>query len=497
VRRVLFRGRTVAAIAAAAALAACAATLGATAWMGRLHISSPPGGAAASPARTSGASAGSGFSAEELGKLNRAFELIRSRSLTPADPDRLVDGAIAGMVESLGDPFSEYYTREEAASFSDSSEGTFYGIGAKVDLIDGKLVVRQVMKGTPAERAGLQKDDVLLSVNGQSLEGLSLEDAIAKIRGPKGTKAKLRVEREGAGKPLELELVRDLIAVGTVTGELEDGVGRLKIKQFTFDTPQLVERELASLEEAGMKALVIDLRDNPGGVVASAEAVAEMFIPSGRTIFISEDAQGKRETKTAGGTPGKGKPYPLVVLVNGGSASASEILAGALRQSAGATLVGTTTYGKGTVQVSFEQELGDGSLMKLTVSKWLLPDGTWIGGQGIRPDTVVAEPDYFSAVSLPTDRMLSRDETGDDVRDLQLMLEGVGLPADRKDGYFSEATEEAVRAFQRKEGLPETGTVDRQTAEKLEAALLDVLRDPDNDAQWQAAKAQALELASR
>jgi carboxyl-terminal processing protease len=494
----LFRGRTVAAIAVLAAAGACGATLGVTAWTDRMHTS-PPGSlpAVQSPAGSSGEAAGSALSSAELAKLNEAFGLIRSRSLTPADPDKLVDGAIAGMVSALNDPFSAYYSRDEASSFTDSLQGAFSGIGANLDLVDGKLIVRQVMKGTPADRAGLKEQDILLSVNGQSLEGLSLQEAVAKIRGPKGTKAKLRVERADAAEPLELELVRDLIAAQTVSSVFEDGVGWLKITQFTFDTPQLVEQELVSLEKSGMKALVIDVRNNPGGVLTSVEAVAELFVPSGRTIVIDEDAAGHRETKMAGGQPGKVRTYPLVVLVNEGSASASEILAGALRQSAGATLVGTQTYGKGTVQVSFEQEFGDGSLMKLTVSKWLLPDGTWINGQGIRPDTVVGEPDYYAAAALPMDRKLSRDETGDDVRSLQLMLEGVGLPADRKDGYFSAATEEAVRDFQRGMSLPETGVVDSATAEKLEAALVEVLRDPDNDPQWQAAKTEALELAGR
>ncbi|MBB6732212.1 S41 family peptidase [Cohnella zeiphila] len=491
-----FRGRTVAAIAVLAAVGASGATLGALALADRLHAPLPASEPAVTEAaRSSGETSGVGLSAGELSKLNEAYELIRSRSLTTADPDKLIDGAISGMVSALNDPFSAYYSQEEASGFTDSVQGSFSGIGAKLDLLDGKLIVSKVMKGTPADRAGLKEQDIVLSVNGQSLEGLSLQDAVAKIRGPKGTKAKLRVQRSDVAEPLELELVRDLIAAQTVSGELDDGVGWLKITQFTFDTPQLVEQELASLEKGGMKALVIDVRNNPGGVVASVEEVAELFIPSGRTIVIDEDAEGKRETKMASGMPGKAKTYPLVVLVNGESASAAEILAGALRQSAGATLVGTTTYGKGTVQVSFEQEFGDGSLMKLTVSKWLLPDGTWINGQGIRPDTVVGEPDYYSAVSLPMDRKLSRDETGDDVRNLQLMLEGVGLPADRKDGYFSAATEQSVREFQRGMKLPETGVVDEQTAEKLEAALIEVLRDPDNDAQWQAAKAEALELA--
>ncbi|GIO12319.1 peptidase S41 [Cohnella xylanilytica] len=494
----LFRGRTVLAIVAATALLACVVTIGALELAGKpngLFSSSKPSGAPGENPPDEGTE--NGLTAAELNKLNKALGLIRDKFLNPVDRDKLVDGAIEGMVESLQDPYSSYFSEKEAEKFSESLQGAFTGIGAKLDLEDGRVVVERVMKGTPAERAGLRAGDALLAVNGQSLSGLSLGDAIAKIRGPKGTKAKLKVEREGAAGPLELELVRDRIAAETVSGDVgSDGVGRLRIAQFTFDTPQLVARQLSELEKVGMKALVIDVRDNPGGVVSSVEAVAELFIPSGRTIVIEEDAKGRRTTKKAGGDPGRGKEYPIVVLVNGGSASSSEILAGALKQSAGAVLIGSRTYGKGTVQVSYEDELGDGSLMKLTVMKWMLPDGTWIQGEGLKPDVVVDPPAFYSASLLSGDHVLMPDETGEDVRNLQLMLEGVGLPADRRDGYYSAGTEEAVRKFQRREKLTETGAVDAATANRLEQAVWQALEDPELDTQWQAAREKARSLAA-
>lgn len=494
----LFRGRTVLAIMLATALATCLATIGALSIAGKTNgFFSPTATGAEAAGRSPEDASASGFSEAELAKLNKALNLIRRQYIDRVDADKLLDGAIAGMIGSLGDPYSAYYSEDEAEKFADSLNGAFTGIGAKLDLADGAIVVERVMKGTPAEKAGLQAGDILLEVNGQSLEGVEIRDAIAKIRGPKGTKAKLRVKRTGIAEPLELELVRDLIVAETVEGELgADGVGKLRIAQFTFDTLRLVQQELDALEKAGMKALVLDLRDNPGGVLSAAESVAEMFVPSGRTIVVEEDGEGRRQTKTAGGEPGRGKPYPIIVLVNGGSASSSEVLAGALKQSAQAVLVGSSTYGKGTVQVSFENELGDGSLLKLTVRKWLLPDGTSVQPSGIEPDVAVDQPDYFVAAALPRGRTLEPDETSGDVRNLQLMLEAAGCPPDRKDGYYSEGTRAAVEQFQQREKLAVTGTADDATATRLEEELYRALQDPKRDLQWQAAREKALLLAA-
>lgn len=411
-----FRGRTVLAIALATAFAASAATVAALGLAGKagglLHGSGLPAGGAGNGSKPSAAAV---LSSAEMDKLNRAAGLIASRSFYPIDRDRLIDGAIAGMVNSLGDPYAEYYTEDEARQLVDAADAedtAFTGIGAKVEIAsNGALVVVKVMGGTPAERAGLKIGDTLLSVNGDSLEGLTFAEAAAKIRGPKGTKAKLRVKRANEEGPIELELVRDRIVAETVSGDLgPDGVGILRIAKFDFDTPELVSKELERMEAGAMKALILDLRDNPGGVLSSAESVAGLFVPEGRTVVIEEDRQGQRETKTAeggiaaegttvgstaaGGMGGMGqsRTYPIVVLVNGGSASSAELVAGALKQSAGAMLVGSRTHGKGTVQISFEDELGDGSLMKLTVMKWLLPDGTWIEGKGIAPDIDVPPP---------------------------------------------------------------------------------------------------------
>ena len=484
-----FRGRTVAAMLALTAVAACVATYAVLEFPGWNWMSK-------------GALAGGGASQEQEGlrqdevdKLNKAMSLIEKRYLLPADRKKLLDGAVQGMVESLSDPYSVYKPEDEAEQYMDALQGAFTGIGAELRIENGTVVVESPIRGSPAERAGLQPRDVLLSINGESLYGLTLSEAVTKIRGPKGTKAKLKVQRAGRSEPLDLELVRDRIDPETVSSEIgADGIGHLFINQFTNETSAQVAEELAAMERQGLKVLVIDVRNNPGGYLQSVVEVADQLLEKGKPIVQSEYRDGHRKVDVAEHGAKNDKRYPMIVLINKGSASASEILAGALKQSAGALLVGDTTYGKGTVQVHFNGELGDDSLIKLTVYKWLLPDGTWINENGIEPDIRVAQPDYFLAWRLPRDRVLKPDSTGGDIENLQTILSGVGYPADRSDGYYSQKTREAVERFQKDESLLLTGEVDAETAQRLEEKLYAALQDRANDAQWQKALAEAAKL---
>lgn len=484
-----FRGRTVAAMLALTAVAACVATYAVLEfpgwnWMSKGALAD--GGAGQEQ---------EGLRQDEVDKLNKAMSLIEKRYLLPADRKKLLDGAVQGMVESLSDPYSVYKPEDEAEQYMDALQGAFTGIGAELRIENGTVVVEAPIRGSPAERAGLQPRDVLLSINGESLYGLTLSEAVTKIRGPKGTKAKLKVQRAGRSEPLDLELVRDRIDPETVSSEIgADGIGHLFINQFTNETSAQVAEELAAMERQGLKVLVIDVRNNPGGYLQSVVEVADLLLEKGKPIVQSEYRDGHRKVDVAEHGAKNGKRYPMVVLINKGSASASEILAGALKQSAEALLVGDTTYGKGTVQVHFNGELGDDSLIKLTVYKWLLPDGTWINEEGIEPDIRVAQPDYFLAWRLPRDRVLKPDSTGGDVENLQTILSGVGYPADRSDGYYSPKTREAVERFQKDESLPPTGEVDAETAQRLEEKLYAALQDRANDAQWQRALIEAAKL---
>lgn len=440
---------------------------------------------------------GSGIFADAFGgnksgikKIETAMDLVEKNYVEGVDRNKLVDGAIGGMLNALGDPFTSYMAPETAQQFSEQIEGSFTGIGAEVSMEDGKVVVVSPIKGSPAEQAGIKPKDILLSVNGESFEGLGLNEAVAKIRGPKGTKAKVKVKRPGTANELEFSIVRGDIALETVYSSMKQGnIGVIEVTEFSMNTADRFAQELASLEKQGMKALVIDVRNNPGGVLQVVEKMAEQFVPKGKAILQIEDKNKNR--KKMNSVQGKSKNYPVIIITNKGSASASEILAGALKESAGAKSLGETTYGKGTVQSSFSKEMGDGSLVKITIAKWLTPNGEWIHKKGIEPDIPVSQPDYFSVAPINKEKTYKFDMLGEDIKSAQTMLSGVGYDSGRKDGYFDKKTEAALEKFQAAKGLKANGVLDAKTAEALESSLIDQIRDPKNDNQMNQAIQEA------
>ncbi|MEW9702763.1 S41 family peptidase [Paenibacillus sp. SI8] len=475
-----FKGRTVLAFVLITMFASSILTLtivdASSFWRWR---EKPAGSAAAS------APASSGLSNKDLSKISTTYQLIESKFLNQTDHDKLVNGAINGMLESLEDPFTVYMDQKEAKQFDESISSSFQGIGAEVSMDEGKFVIVSPIKGSPAEKAGIQANDIILSVNGDKLDGLTLNQAVMKIRGPKGTQAKLELVRQGAGDPIQVIVVRDTIDVETVYAEMmQDQIGKIEIRQFSANTATRFAEELKGLEAKGMKGLVIDVRNDPGGLLNVVVDIVNPFVQSGKPIVQVENRDGKREPTLS---TGKGKDYPVTVLVNKGSASASEILAGAFQEAVGSKIIGETSYGKGTVQVTFEKEMGDGSNIKMTVYKWLTPNGNWIHKKGIQPDITVEQPAYFKTAPLSKKNVLKQDITSDDVKNLQLMLSGLGLITDRTDGYFNDKTVTAVKAFQRTNGLPMTGEVDTETATKLEKSILSQIREPKNDLQLKAA----------
>ncbi|MCR8645001.1 S41 family peptidase [Paenibacillus sp. N1-5-1-14] len=434
----------------------------------------------------------SNLTSKDLGKLSSAYKLIEEQFYTKVDHDKLVDGAINGMLGSLEDPYSVYMDAQEAKKFEEAISSSFQGIGAEVTLEEGKVIVVAPIKGSPAEKAGVHANDVILSVNGEKLDGMTLNQAVMKIRGAKGTQAKLEVVRAGVNTPIPFTIVRDDIDVETVEAAmLDQGIGKIEIHQFSSNTAKRFLDELAKLEKKGLKGLIIDVRNNPGGLVTSVTEILNPFVPKDKALLQVESRDGSVETTHS---KGPGKSYPVTVLINKGSASASEILAGALQENVGAKLVGETTFGKGTVQMTFGKELGDGSNMKMTVFKWLTPNGNWIHKKGIAPDFAVEQPSYFKAAPLSKKEALKADTTGDDVKNLQLMLSGLGYTLDRTDGYFSSKTEAIVKQFQQENGLPVTGKVDSPTASKIEKKLIETARKPENDLQLKAAKDELAKL---
>ncbi|USB32805.1 S41 family peptidase [Paenibacillus sp. YPG26] len=471
----MYKGRTVALFVVVAVLVSSALTMTLTGNWGFVSRSgSPVSGIFASVG-------GQAASQEDMSKIETALNLVKKNYVQDVDQSKLVDGAINGIMSALDDPFSSYMGKATAQEFTSQIQGSFSGIGAEVSMENGNVVVVSPIKGSPAEKAGIHAKDILLSVNGTSFEGLSLNEAVSKIRGPKGSEAKVKVKRAGSAAPLEFVIKRDDIAVETVHAHMEKGdIGYIEIREFSMNTGKRFEKELKSLESKGMKGLVIDVRNNPGGVLSVVIDMAEHLIGKDKVIVQVENKEKQRDQTLSKGTA---KPYPIVVLTNKGSASASEILAGALKESANAKLVGDATYGKGTVQTSFDKELGDGSLLKITIAKWLTPNGEWIHKKGIKPDIAVSQPAYFSVAPINKEKTLKFDMNNEDVKSAQVMLDGLGYAPGRKDGYFDAQTVNAVKSFQESSKLAATGEIDAKTADALEKSLIAHIRDPKNDVQ--------------
>ena len=293
---------------------------------------------------------------------------------------------IEGLIQYLDDPYTAYLSPERYTAFNESLHGNepdFEGIGASVTESDGQIIVLGPLPGSPAFHAGLMSGDVLVSVDGMSVEGLTLAETVALIRGPRGTQVVLGVSRAGVSRPVEIPIVRDTISVSSVyPSVLPGGLGRIRISSFAAETGSDLRAAIADLRELGADAFVLDLRNNGGGLVSAAVSVVSEFVEEGDVLrWVNADGEESVEQVNGEGTA---YDVPLVVLVNGFSASASEVVAGALQDHGRARIVGTRTFGKGAVNLLYALESGAG--LHLTIARWLTPNGRTIEGGGIEPD---------------------------------------------------------------------------------------------------------------
>lgn len=309
--------------------------------------------------------------------------------------DQIMDGLKHGMAESAGDPYTVYMSAKESEDFNGSLQGTISGIGAKLEQDEDKnVVVAAPLAGSPAEAAGLRAKDIITSVDKKSVAGMSVSEVVKRIRGEKGTKVTVSIIRDKS-ESLTFTITRDTIKIpSVVTKTLSDGqIGYIQVSQFSDDTDELIEKAADTFQSQGIKKVVLDLRDNPGGEVTTAVNLSSLWLKSGDTIV--QQRKGSKVVDTQYATSlNTFRGVQTVVLINAGSASASEITALALRDYKAATIIGEQSYGKGVVQqlISF----GDGSALKVTVAKWYSPNGTNIDKKGITPDRVVkyTEDDY-------------------------------------------------------------------------------------------------------
>lgn len=321
---------------------------------------------------------------EKLGVLENT---IKQYFWQDVDESTLEEGVYKGLLESLDDPYSVYYTHDELVQLQQQTEGIYYGIGAYIsqDNEMGYVRVSKIIKNTPAEASGLQQDDYIYKVDGEDMQGKDSSYVVSKIKGEAGTKVTITVVREGTTDPIDIEVERQKIESPTVEYQmLDNDMAYIQITEFDLVTTEQFEEAYKQAQADGMKGLILDLRSNPGGNLSTVCDIARMILPKGLIVY-TEDKYGKREEYTCDGA--NQIKVPLVVLTNGYSASASEILAGAVKDYGIGTLVGTTTYGKGIVQKVIN--LSDGSAVKLTVSNYFTPNGNNIHKIGIDPDVEV------------------------------------------------------------------------------------------------------------
>ncbi len=321
-------------------------------------------------------------------------------------PDKnLVYGAVDGLVKSLKDPYTVFFPPAEAKKFEQDVKGNFGGIGAEIGERDGQLTVIAPLKDSPAEKAGLLAKDEVLAIDGTATDGLGVNEAVSKIRGEIGTKVTLTIFRAGWSKPRDFVITRDEIKVPTIDWDVKDGILHMKFYAFNQNAPAQFYQAIVGGIQKGAKGMVLDMRNNPGGYLDVAVYLGGWFLPKGATVVTEHVRVGQDTVYQADGNAAL-KDFPVVLLVNGGSASASEILAGALRDDRGIKLVGEKTFGKGTVQEV--QDLKDGSTLKITIAKWLTPSGATINKNGLDPDYPVklSEDDFAKGRDPQLDRAM-------------------------------------------------------------------------------------------
>lgn len=400
----------------------------------------------------------------EFNKLYDTYDELNKKYYKDIDKEKLINGAINGMLDSLDDPYSDYMTKEEAEKFHESISSSFQGIGAEIQEKDGNIVVVSPIKGSPAEKVGIKPNDKILAVDGKSIRGMSANEAVLLIRGEKGTKVTLTIQRAGSHDTTQMTITKDEIPVNTVYAEMmKDGIAKIQITSFSENTYNELLTALNEMDSKGMKSLIIDLRQNPGGLLDQAIKISNLFIPEGKKILQVEDRNGKREVVTA--EDGKKIKVPVAVIIDKGSASASEILAAAVSESAGIPLVGEKSFGKGTVQTA--SDFKDGSNMKFTTAKWLTPNANWIHQKGIVPNYQVKMPKYAELPLINPDSKYKVSSLSNEVKAAEEMLKALGYNPGKIDGYFDENTKKAVMNFQKDTKLKANGILQGNTTIQL------------------------------
>jgi len=413
----------------------------------------------------------------EFTNLSYSYNKIMNDYLEGADSKALVNGAIEGMVASLKDPYSVYLSGEKGEQYMKSYEDHIVGVGIELREQDGEFVIEETTKDAPAEKAGIKRGDILLSVDGKKVAGMTFDQLLTLVRGKEETEVKLELRRNGINDPLNFSVKRGSVPIRTVTSAMKQGgIGFITISRFADKTGEEFDQALDSLLAKGMKSLLLDLRGNPGGLLEPTIHIASRFVPKGETIL---QVVNKDEKRIVTHQSEQQKPWtlPIAILVDGRTASSSEVLTAALKSKANAEVIGERTFGKGIVQ-QFRQ-LRDGSVLKLTEAQWRSPDGQWIHKKGIEPTLKVKAPAYTVLPRLPAGTKLQEGDYGNQVENIQKLMQAIGYTTGSSLGIYSAEMTSAVKLFQQRESLPVTGIVNDQTAYQVSRLLLEKYRVED------------------
>lgn len=425
----------------------------------------------------------------ETAAIDQVYEALKSyHYFYDGDNQALIDGAISGMIEALDDPHSTYFTMTDYENFVEHLEETYSGIGCEVTSVNGYTMIVSPFPDSPADLAGILANDLVIEVDGENVVGQSLQDVTNKIKGPEGSTVTLGIQRNDNTDLIYIEVTRQDIEQETVKTELiptdDEIIGYLQITTFGENTANEFKEGIEDLEEQGMTSLIVDLRNNSGGYLASVVEMVDYLLPKDKVITTIESRDGNGTTYK---TSTDGKDYPIVTLINEGSASASEIFAAAMKEAGGYDVIGKTSYGKGTVQVSMP--LDDHSSLKITTQVWKTPDGNWINEVGVTPTIEVDAPEfyYYYQVYLTDGKSLEFDMVDPMIANAQNILKALDYTVSRTDGYYDQSTVSAVKAFQKDHGLEQSGIIDAKTASQLTLALREKISDKQYDTQLQKA----------
>jgi carboxyl-terminal processing protease len=417
----------------------------------------------------------------EFAKLYSVYDTITSDFYEDVDRDELIESAIDGLVKGLDDPYSEYMDADETGEFQESVTGDFEGIGAEVMQEGNSIVVTSPMKGSPAEDAGIEPGDEIVAVDGESVEGMTANEAVQLIRGEKGSEVELSIVK-GSNDPVDITVTRDTIHVDSVTYEEVDNVGYVSVNRFQEGTSEEFEEALNTAHDNENDDIIIDFRYNPGGLLNEAVLMINQFVDQGEVALSLEDSNGEQtELLTEEDKNPNTEDFDdIYILINEGSASASEVFTGAMMDHFDDVVIaGTQSFGKGVVQQT--NDFSDNSMLKYTNTKWLTPDGNWIHDTGITPDIELVNPDYYRVEILNEDDIYSEDQENESVLSIKVALDALGYEVGDINETFDGTLTEAVETFQEDNDLDETGEVTGDTTLALMSELREYIRD--NDAQ--------------